>query len=235
MSDKKTNIIILDRLRKTLERIGNTNEEIAKVLECDHSTVNKWYNGNLTPSFEKIVKICKQANVSIDYLCGLRNEATNNEKISDICDYTGLSKETIEFFSFYHLRCKDKNFMKEFIDFIEFFISTVEEEYSFAIDISDLIRNTNNYKECLANVVEKFDLTKEITGDSIVSPVPIELEDIILIKNAQKDINASKYTLSEYFKSVIDDFILSKVKNTDNYDLAILEHKFYKSVYSEDI
>lgn len=96
MSDKKSSVILLNRLQQTLLKIGNTNEEIADVLGCDHSTINKWYNGKLTPSLDKIVSICEKANVSIDYLCGFRQEPTNNAKISDICDYTGLSEEAIK-------------------------------------------------------------------------------------------------------------------------------------------
>lgn len=233
MSDKRFNN---KNLKNAIDKSGMTREQIAEKAGCDTSSITKYYNGDRYPKTDIIIKLAEIFNCSTDYLLGVSDVftslVTDDDKAMRIsCDYTGLNEETIEFFSFYHLKCKDKNFMQEFIEFIEFFILAVKDDYSFTIDISDLIKCTNTYKNTLVNIIEKVDFTNDILD----SPIPLELEDISLIKNIKKEINASKYTLSEYFKSVIDDFIRSKVTNTDIDNLANLEHKFYKGTLFEDI
>lgn len=231
-----TSLDIGKKLKKLRTESSLSQTELATKLNIGQDKISRLEQGKMDFDCSLLADIAKLFNVSTDYLLGLTEAKTALNKDNAIalrisCDYTGLSEEIIEFFSFYHLKCKDKNFKQDFIDFIKFFIITVEDDYSFSIDISDLIKSTNTYKDALANIIEKIDFAHNISD----SPVPIELEEIRSIKNIKKEINASKYTLSEYFKSVIDDFILSKEKKTDVYDLADLEFKFYKNIFSEDV
>lgn len=49
-------------------------------------------------SYKYFVDISKFFNVSVDYILGLTNVATNDKDLKFVCDYTGLDEKTIDFF-----------------------------------------------------------------------------------------------------------------------------------------
>lgn len=74
--------------------------EIAKALNCDTSTITKYYNGQRQLSVDSIIKFSKYFNVSSDYLLGLTDSATTDADIKSICEYTGLNENTVDALNF---------------------------------------------------------------------------------------------------------------------------------------
>lgn len=191
MSDKKSSVILLNRLQQTLLEIGNTNEEIADELGCDHSTINKWYNGKLTPSLDKIVSICKKANVSIDYLCGFRNEPTNNAKISDICDYTKLSELTVK-----HIQSIQAMFDNELLNYLF--------ECGAITDIVEVIYNALKYADTYNPSQFRGEVITQI--DNTV----VDYFDLLMGNNkVQKELDLSEFNATRILQNAIEELYLN--------------------------
>ena len=83
-----------------IEELLNNNEkkqkDLAKHLSISSNIVSYWCNGTRKPNINQIVQISEYFNVSTDYLIGLSNTPTTDKDIQFICDYTGLTKESVE-------------------------------------------------------------------------------------------------------------------------------------------
>ena len=62
------------RMREFRLERGLTQADLAKFLYITQSTVGKYERGELQPSLETLVKLCKVLDVSSDYLLGLSDE-----------------------------------------------------------------------------------------------------------------------------------------------------------------
>lgn len=78
------------RLRKLIDNVQKTREEIGNGVGLDTSTITKYYNGDRKLTIEAVKKFSKFFNVSADYLLGLSDARTNDKYIQAVCDYTGI-------------------------------------------------------------------------------------------------------------------------------------------------
>ena len=88
--------ITTERLKKLIEKTGQTREFIANSIGCDTSMVTKHYNGSRNITVDYVVKYAKHFGVSTDYLLGVSAAQTNDKDIEYICDYIGLSVGAVE-------------------------------------------------------------------------------------------------------------------------------------------
>lgn len=93
MSDKKFNN---RNLREAIDNSRMTREQIADIVQCDTSSITKYYNGDRYPKTDVIIKLAKLFNVSTDYLLGVTDVATTDKDLQYICDYTGLDEKTVK-------------------------------------------------------------------------------------------------------------------------------------------
>lgn len=92
--------VILNRFRALVDR-EKTRDSMAKKmteqgLSCNTSTITKHYNGDRKISTEYIIKYAKYFGVSADYLLGLSIAPTVDKDVQFVCDYVGLSQESVE-------------------------------------------------------------------------------------------------------------------------------------------
>lgn len=92
MSDKKFNN---RNLREAIDNSRMTREQIADKVQCDTSSITKYYNGDRYPKTDVIIKLAKLFNVSTDYLLGVTDVATTDKDLKFVCDYTGLDETAI--------------------------------------------------------------------------------------------------------------------------------------------
>jgi len=59
------------RIKHLRDQIGETQDDIAKLLGTSRPTVTRYENGKREPDFNTIVKLARHFNVSVDYLLGL--------------------------------------------------------------------------------------------------------------------------------------------------------------------
>lgn len=62
------------RLRDLREDRDLTQEDIAKILETEQSYYSKYEKGTRPIPFDRVIKLAKFYNVSIDYIAGLTND-----------------------------------------------------------------------------------------------------------------------------------------------------------------
>lgn len=71
--------VIEERIFNIRERIGYTQEELAKKLGVSRSLVNNWENGYANISLKQLIKLAYIYQVPIDYLLGIIEEIDNYE------------------------------------------------------------------------------------------------------------------------------------------------------------
>ena len=73
-----------------------TQQQLAEAIGCSRQTVSLYANGNASPDAEKLKLIADFFHVSTDYLLGRTNTKTQNADLRAICDYTGLSEDSVD-------------------------------------------------------------------------------------------------------------------------------------------
>lgn len=161
MSDKIVlkNTVNLKRLKELIDT--KTREEIATAIHCDTSLITKHYNGNREITVDYVVKYAKYFNVSADYLLGLTETKSQDTKIKDICEYTGLNEEAVERLHRYIKETNPDIFGRlekiKYLDFINFLV--ISEH--FLISITEY---KNILKQCLKGLEEDVKAFEEHLG-----------------------------------------------------------------------
>lgn len=87
--------IFSKRLKKLIVEKGITQKELADEIGVKQQTIAQYGNGETQPSLERIYDIADIFNVSIDYLLGKTEAKSTDIELRAVCDYTGLSEESI--------------------------------------------------------------------------------------------------------------------------------------------
>lgn len=96
MAQSKLNFPPIPRLRKLMEDRQVKREDLAQAIGVSSVAIGQYYNGETLPTIDKLLKIVNYFNVSTDYLLGKTDVETTNITVKGICEYTGLSEETVE-------------------------------------------------------------------------------------------------------------------------------------------
>lgn len=128
-----------ERISELRKEQGMKREELAQYLNCSVAAVGNYENGNRTPDFETLVKIADKFNVSTDFLLGRSENKTTDINILSICEYTGLSEDSI--YTIHYLSEKNKKI-------IEFFIQSYE--------IHKILYQFNDFEENLSKAANEL-------------------------------------------------------------------------------
>lgn len=85
--------IFTERFRELQGERSNT--EFAEFLDLSRQTVGFYCNGDRLPDIMTLLQIAKKCGVSTDYLLGQTDVKTNDMSTRAICEYTGLTSNTI--------------------------------------------------------------------------------------------------------------------------------------------
>ncbi|MBR4474254.1 MAG: helix-turn-helix transcriptional regulator [Oscillospiraceae bacterium] len=83
--------VLREELLKTPEDV----KELAEFLQISPQAVNQFKQGQSFPKIENLIKIAQHFNCSLDYLIGLSDVRSPEADLQAVCDYTGLSEESI--------------------------------------------------------------------------------------------------------------------------------------------
>jgi len=75
-----------ERLQEVLDIRDMTQKELAKILNVDAATVNRWIQNVYEPDLNMLLRISKMFDVSADYLIGKDDEFNNSSKRKDFFD-----------------------------------------------------------------------------------------------------------------------------------------------------
>ena len=96
MKERTTKEIIRDNLLAYQGEEGLSVQELADRIGISRNTLGFWLRADRAPSAENLADIRKATGKSIDFLLGLAPSPATDPKIRDICEYTGLSEESVK-------------------------------------------------------------------------------------------------------------------------------------------
>ena len=76
---KDDNMNVNERIFNLIEEKGITRYRLAKDIGVSEGLIFDWKNGKCNPTTDKLIKLAKYFNVSIDYLVGLTNKPISLE------------------------------------------------------------------------------------------------------------------------------------------------------------
>ena len=114
---------------------GETQQELADSLGVKRETVNQWEKGTRQIKADAIKKLAQHFNTSADFLLGLTGANTGDKNLQFVCDYTGLSENSIREIlrakSFFRKKNTSNtlvnNFVSGYFSTIMFYLSRVQE------------------------------------------------------------------------------------------------------------
>jgi len=127
-------LVKIDRLKKLIDK-EKSRQVIADSFGCDVSTITKHYNGDNPVDLEMLYNYAKYFNVSTDYLLGLTDVSTTNNDLKFVCEYTGLSENSIDFLS--NARATDSMDKNLFV-FLETLFQYIDADYKLIVKLEDL-------------------------------------------------------------------------------------------------
>lgn len=236
MSDKKFNN---RNLREAIDNSRMTREQIADKVQCDTSSITKYYNGDRYPKTDVIIKLAKLFNVSTDYLLGVTDVATTDKDLKFVCDYTGLDEKSINFFHFNNSIKEMTNFNEEAIEFLQFLISKIHYTPSFSMNIYDVRANTTVLVEAYEKSIKKrengFAFLSEdeiadfnnLSNDEKIQFLLNDKDSEVELDDLDIAINGLKYRLRKFFDDCLDEFAVSASGYTV-FELNELENEYYR-------
>ena len=75
------------------EKSGLTQDQVADIIGCTVKTYRSWEKGKTSPAAADLLALSELYHVSADYLLGFIEE--KNHDLKFICEYTGLSEESV--------------------------------------------------------------------------------------------------------------------------------------------
>lgn len=83
-------------LRTLMKVHHDTQETLADLLHVNRQTVSLYVNGMVSPDYEKFQMIAEHYKVSLDWLVGKTDIKTADKTLRTVCEYTGLSEESVQ-------------------------------------------------------------------------------------------------------------------------------------------
>lgn len=104
-----------ERLLKLREEREETQQQLADAIGITRQSLSRYETNERTPNIDLIFKVAKHYNISADYLLGLSEIKSSNNKIQNACEVTGLEETAIDVLKKRKTECKgcrsfDENF-----------------------------------------------------------------------------------------------------------------------------
>ena len=136
--------IIGERIAAALKSQGKLQKDLAAVLHVTDNTISYFCNGKRTPNIQQLIEIAQFFNTSVDWLLGLRDNQSSDPNESDICEYTGLSNETVR--KLHEETKASSDNIASLADFVNFMISGDSTNQIYSGRIPVLKRTANFWK-----------------------------------------------------------------------------------------
>lgn len=155
----------LQKLRKAK---GLTQLQFAEISKIQRATIGKYETGERAPTIDHLLYFSEFFNVPTDYILGISTVDKYNMETNSICNFTGLTKENIEFLnSLNELKKARKKITNdnednsiEYIDILSSLLDNINEIPSVIFNII----NAASVNENKGNNSD-FDLADELTVD----------------------------------------------------------------------
>lgn len=98
-SEKNKNALFPSQLRELRKEKGISQETLARDLGVSKSTIGLYETGDTLPDAKTLHDLAVYFGVSSDWLLGLSLARSTNAELRKICEYTGLSEQSVALFS----------------------------------------------------------------------------------------------------------------------------------------
>lgn len=95
MKGTETTKTFQTRLEDLISETGTSRLDLENGTGISRPALSKYLNDNAEIGINNLVKIANYFNVSPDYLLGYTNAKTNDKNLQFVCDYMGLTKESV--------------------------------------------------------------------------------------------------------------------------------------------
>jgi len=95
MVGNETNAVLAERIGKLRSAAGESQQQLADALSVKRETVKFWESGERQIKGADIAALAKHFKVSSDYLLNLAQYPTNDADLRAVCEYTGLTEQSI--------------------------------------------------------------------------------------------------------------------------------------------
>ena len=94
-------------------------KDLGDAIGANRDKINNILQGRSKLDVDSLIRIAKHFNVTTDYILGLAKEPTDDWDVERVCEFTGLSKDTVMFLNNpYYLDSNGRKFVRYFIDSI---------------------------------------------------------------------------------------------------------------------
>lgn len=217
-----------NKIRKFREKFSETQLDLAKLLDVKRQIISYYENGTRLPSLEHLIVIAAHYKTTVDYLIGLSNVPTTDKDIQFICNYTGLSEESVNILH----NAKDNLYNIILYNFLvnnkilsnglgQYLWSVVYKEYAKS-DYKYLpLKHSTNFlcnpeiaqKVAYSNLLEILPTFREKMTDIIIKNTEIKEKLIFLLAKSVVDIGQCAVDLECKYCDVLtpeDEFLVDK-------------------------
>lgn len=220
MYDNNVFIKNLSKLIEDKKTENKTQNQIADEIGISTGALSKYLNGNATPKADVLYLLAKYFNVTADYLLGLSDVPTTDKDLQFVCNYTGLSEDTIVFFRY--SRYTELSLFIEFLIFelfyddIEnvklynknyFIKQSINSKYiinciKISNEIEEIEEELNKLHEKIVNTDEDDEEFFEVLNEESITEERLS--------KAQINLNGNKFYISKKFNEIFDEFLKNK-------------------------
>lgn len=193
------------RLRALLEENNISQSELAAEIGVTRQAISNYTLGNTVPNADVLVRLSKKYNVSVDYLLGLAKTPVTDKDINYICEYTGLSFQSVDRLH----NTRDKEYNKE--------INFILDDSVFFTCFSRLCDDINLYRERYNVLVDTY--TKYVENEKEENAEL--LEDDLLIALDNKELY--EFRTQRSFQRLLDKYIGDLEEKYDKISYTIQE------------
>lgn len=104
------------RLSGVMKERKETQSSLAQKTGVQRQTISLYMLGQSKPDVDRLTAIAKALCVSADYLLGIVDEETTDADIQSVCNYTGLSSDTVKELHSYSRNSIQLSFLRRFFD-----------------------------------------------------------------------------------------------------------------------
>lgn len=138
------------RLRTLISEKDTNITKVAKAAGVTRQAVSAYQDGSSQPTADTLTKISKHFNISVDWLLGLSEAKTNNPKVKEICEYTGLSEEVVNALHYW------KNDKQERVNHLNKLFSLQETKY-FLLELFGYCDKCEEYADKVYKKTKEYD------------------------------------------------------------------------------
>lgn len=215
------NNVIGERIAKLRKSSGEKQEDLAEVLGCNRGSLANYETGKRTPDIDTIIKIAQHYKTTTDYILGVTDNKTTDTTVQAICDYTGLSENSVNLLRI----CKNIMYKfredKDIADAGKMFFETMDHLVdSIAFVKDDFCKMLLKYRTSLQKGIE-------LNSSYLESSDSKDRDDILYyIDEQEKSIKYNRYDLQEEFIKFIENFFYEEISNYSALKKDVSEEKY---------